>query len=107
MRVVAIIAGCAIFVISIFWIVTNIKSEACLARDQQRYESLISQAKGHYYENDNDLGKKQLADEIRDWNEDLASYRGYKESIWIGGFYPEKVEELEYIPYSIMDWKEG
>ncbi len=48
--------------------------------------------------NDNDLGKKELANEIREWNESLAHYRKMQINKWVNWFYPADTSELEYIP---------
>ena len=41
-----------------------------MAKKQQRYNSLVYQLENNLYDNDNDLGKKELYNEVREWNED-------------------------------------
>lgn len=39
---------------------------------QKRYEALTYQYENNFYDNDNDIGKKELISEIQYWNSDLA-----------------------------------
>ena len=63
----------------------------------QRYESLTYQLKNNLYDNDNEVGKKQLYDEIRQWNEDVAYGKKMQDNIWVGVFYPHIYDEFELI----------
>lgn len=83
-------------------IVSRIGVEGKLEAEKMRYESLVSQAENHLYDSDNNIGKKELADDIREWNEDLAKYKKMKEDIWLKDFYPMDVSELEFIPNDIL-----
>ena len=49
-----------------------IGADASVAKWETHYESLTYQLENNLYDNDNDIGKKELMDEIREWNEDLA-----------------------------------
>ena len=81
---------------------SEINKNSNLAANQMRYDSLIYQAEVLQYDNFTDNGKKQLADEIRAWNEDLAKYKYRKENIWTNWFYRMDADKLEFIPYDIM-----
>lgn len=63
----------------------------------QRYESLTYQLENNLYDNDNEVGKKQLYDEIRQWNEDVAYGKKMQDDIWVGIFYPHIYDEFELI----------
>ena len=63
----------------------------------QRYESLTYQLENNLYDNDNEVGKKQLYDEIRQWNEDVAHGKKMQDDIWVGIFYPHIYDEFEII----------
>lgn len=78
-------------------IFANVGSEGEIASNQQRYESLVYQLENDLYDNDNDLGKKELYDEIRDWNEDLARGKAMQHDIWVGWFYPNIYDNFEFI----------
>lgn len=69
-------------------IATNrIGAEAKAMELKERYNSLVYQLENELYDNDNDVGKKELYDEIREWNEDLAYYKNVQNDFWIGIYY--------------------
>lgn len=61
------------------------------------YESLVYQYENNMYDNDNDLGKKELMDDIQLWNETVASKRHGQNNFWIGIFIPDIWDNLEFI----------
>jgi hypothetical protein len=72
-------------------------AEAMVAQNHKRYESLVYQLENNLYDNDNDLGKKELYNEIREWNEDLAYYQNIQDSFWLGIYYPNVFDQFEFI----------
>lgn len=70
-----------------------------IAENMARYESLTYQYENDLYDNDNDLGKKELMNEIRDWNEDLAWHRENQDDFWIGIFIPNIFDQFDFIEY--------
>ena len=76
---------------------TNI--EAKTAKNQQRYNSLVYQLENNLYDNDNDLGKKELYEDIEEWNKDLAYYQKAQDDLWMGIFYPNIFDQFEFIKY--------
>ena len=97
------IAGIAFVVMLIVVIVNNVGVEASIEANKQRYESLIYQAENNLYENDNDLGKKELANQIQEWNEDLASGKALQDDFWVGIFYADIYDEFNFIPMTVLD----
>lgn len=77
----------------------RIGAEAKAMELKERYNSLVYQLENELYDNDNDLGKKELYDEIREWNEDLAYRKNVQNDSWIGIFYPKIFDQLEFIVY--------
>ena len=98
-----VIAGIAFVVMLIVVIVNNVGVEARIEANKQRYESLIYQAENNLYENDNDLGKKELANQIQEWNEDLASGKALQDDFWVGIFYADIYDEFNFIPITVLD----
>lgn len=88
----------AVLICIIALTIGNVSSISLIDRSEARYESLVYQAEANLYDNDNDLGKKELANEIREWNESLAHYRKMQTNKWVNWFYPADTSELEYIP---------
>lgn len=75
-----------------------IGADASVAKWETHYESLTYQLENNLYDNDNDIGKKELMDEIREWNEDLAYCKEIQRNFWVGIYYPNIYDNLEFIP---------
>lgn len=78
-------------------LIANSRAPFTIVVYRQRYNLLIYQFENNLYDNDNDFGKKELYDEIRDWNEELAWGKIAQRNIWIGWFYPNIYDEFEFI----------
>lgn len=78
-------------------ILSNIGIQGQIAKNEQRYESLIYQLENNLYDNDNDIGKKELYNQIQAWNEDLANGKALQHDIWVGVFYPNIYDHFEFI----------
>ena len=66
-------------------------------RYQVRYDSLMYQYENCLYDNDNDVGKKELMSEIQSWNEDLAWYKTMQRNPWIGIYIPNVYDQFDFI----------
>ena len=100
--VLTFVSGIAAAIMLIVIIVNNVGVEAKIEASQQRYDSLVYQAENNLYENDNDLGKKDLANQIQEWNEDLARGKTLQNDFWVGIFIPDIYDEFEFIPMSVL-----
>ena len=95
--VVSVICAFAVGIMIIVATVNNIGTAGLIALNEQRYESLVYQLENDLYDNDNDLGKKELYNQIQSWNEDLANGKQMQRDIWVGMFYPNIYADFTYI----------
>lgn len=72
--------------------------DASVAKWETQYESLTYQLENNLYDNDNDIGKKELMDEIREWNGNLAYCKEIQRNFWVGIYYPNVYDNFEFIP---------
>ena len=95
--VIAIIGFIVAIIMLIVIIVENTNVDAYVAENQMRYEMLVYQYENDIYDNDNDLGKRDLMEDIQEWNEDLAYYRKAQDDFWVGIFHPNVYDQFEFI----------
>lgn len=98
--ILSILSGASILIVSIMGFVVidaHTGVEAYIAKNEQVYNSLVYQLENGLYENDNDLGKKELYNQIEDWNKDLAYHQTIQDEFWNGIFYPNIYDQFEYI----------
>lgn len=96
---IAIIVGIVAVIMAFVIIDSHTNIEAKTAKNQQRYNSLVYQLENNLYDNDNDLGKKELYEDIEGWNKDLAYYQKAQDDLWMGIFYPNIYDQFEFIEY--------
>lgn len=93
----SMIFGIVLAVVVILAVVANISTDGFVESSKQRYNSLVYQLENNLYDNDNDLGKKELYDQIQDWNEDLAKGKALQNDFWLGAFYPNVYDQFDFI----------
>lgn len=89
----------AAIVMGIVILVENSGTDAKLEDLRQRGEILEYQLENDLYDNDNDLGKKELYSEIEDYNSTIVKGKAMQNDFWYGIFYPDIYDHLEPIDY--------
>lgn len=97
--------GIATIVISLFGILISLTFIICnyvgldgdVARYRARREVLVYQLENNVYENDNDIGKRELMTDIQEWNEEVARKKANHDDFWIGIYIPDVYDQFELI----------
>lgn len=95
----------SIFAVGLFGVVASvvilcvnyIGIDGDVERNRVRYDSLMYQYENYLYDNDNDVGKKELMSEIQSWNEDLVWYKTMQRNTWIGIYIPNVFDQFDFI----------
>ena len=96
----AVIATLIVVFSGIGIVLNHADADAQVARNKQIYESLVYQYENDVFSDDDDVvGKKELYNQIQDWNKDLAYYQSVQDDFWTGIFYPNVFDQFEYIEY--------
>lgn len=70
-----------------------------IASTNQTYDSLTYQLENNIYDNDNDIGKKELYDDVQRYNETIAKRKALQNDFWLGVFYPDIYDQFELIEF--------
>ena len=100
---IAVFAGLALVVCSIVSICIYSSADATAAEYNAERQSLIYQLENNLYDNDNDLGKKDLYDQITEYNKDVVSGRELHDKFLTACFYPDIYDDLELIEFDEAD----
>lgn len=93
----SVIAGIIVGIMACIIVFSHIDADAKIAKYNARYETLTYQYENDIYDNDNDLGKRELIADIQEWNEDLAYSKEIQDDFWQGIFYPNIYDQFEFI----------
>ena len=77
----------------------SVGSESYLASMQEKRNALVYQLENDLYDNDNDLGKKELYSEIIEYNCDVAKGKIMQDNIWVYNLYSDVYDNLELIEF--------
>lgn len=95
--VIAFLSFLVSIIMLVVIVVNNTNVDSYVAENQMRYEMLVYQYENDIYDNDNDLGKRDLMEDIQKWNVDLAYRRKAQDDFWVGIFYPNVHDQFEFI----------
>lgn len=92
-----ILSGILSFVFGAYSISVSAGEEGMLASMQEKRAALVYQLENDIYDNDNDLGKKELYSEITEYNCEIAEGKIMQDNIWVHNLYPNIYDDLELI----------
>lgn len=92
--ILATVLACSFFILIIVY--STVDGDT--VRNIQRYESLVYQVETSMFENDNDIAKKELVNQIQGWNEGFEYNRAMRNNVWFGLFFPDIYDHCAYIP---------
>ena len=86
-------------VLGVIAVSASVGSESYLASMQEKRNALVYQLENDLYDNDNDLGKKELYSEIIEYNCDVAKGKIMQDNIWVYNLYADVYDDLELIEF--------
>ena len=95
----AVVSFVASIILGVIAVSASVGSESYLASMQEKRNALVYQLENDLYDNDNDLGKKELYSEITEYNCDVAEGKIMKDNIWVYNLYADVYDELELIEF--------
>ena len=102
-NMISLLLAITAFVLSIVLggisIIARAGADAYLASMQEKRSALVYQLENDIYDNDNDLGKKELYSEITEYNCDVAEGKIMQDNIWVYNLYADVYDELELIEF--------
>ena len=94
---ISFLAACALLIEIAVLAVNYISVDGYVQKMNVRHDMLVYQYENDIYNNDNDLGKRELIEDIQNWNEDLASRKENQDNLWIGIFIPDIYDQFDFI----------
>ena len=95
----AVLFGASSVILGAIAVSASVGSESYLASMQEKRSALVYQLENDLYDNDNDLGKKELYSEITEYNCDVAEGKIMQDNIWVYNLYSDIYDELELIEF--------
>lgn len=92
-----VVGGLGIFISLTFIICNYVGLDGDVAQYRARREVLVYQLENNVYENDNDIGKRELMTDIQEWNEKIARRKADHDDFWIGIYIPDVYDQFELI----------
>ena len=95
---IAALGFAAVLISSVFLIAEHACVDANVAKLEAERASLVYQYENDFYDNDNDVGKKELMNDILDYNKQVLEGRNNQKDFWIGIYYANIYDQFELIP---------
>ena len=95
----AILFGASSAILGAIAVSASVGSESYLASMQEKRNALVYQLENDLYDNDNDLGKKELYSEIAEYNCDVTKGKIMQNNIWVYNLYADVYDDLELIEF--------
>lgn len=92
-----IIFGFVFVVLSIGMVCEYVNIDGRIEKYKTEYNSLAYQYENNIYDNDNDLGKKELMNDILEWNKNLTYMQKAQDDFWIGIFFADIYDQFKMI----------
>ena len=84
----------------IIMLITNLGAGANVERNKEIYNSLTYQYENAVFDDDDDaVGKKELYNQIQDWNADVKYYQSIQRDFWLGIYCPNVFDQFQLIEY--------
>jgi hypothetical protein len=91
--------GFATFVSLFTIILTHGTTKATIETDKIKYESLVYKVESGSYDNEDGSLRKDVLDEVEQWNEDVTSNKMLQRNFWIGIYIPNIYDDYKTIDY--------
>lgn len=98
-EILAFVSTIGAVILFVLIIIFQLSGRTSLESNKERYKALTYKIERKSYRDDFGLLKKEVIDEIQDWNEDLTFYKSNQRDFWIGIFIPNIYDEFELIDY--------
>ena len=92
-----IIFGLVFIFLSIGMACEYVNIDGRIEKYKTEYDSLVYQYENDIYDNDNDLGKKELMNDILEWNKNLTYMQNAQDDFWIGIFFADIYDQFKMI----------
>lgn len=63
----------------------------------QEYKDIMAQLENNFYDNDNEVGKREVIAEAQAWNKKVVRAKAMEKDFWFGAFYPNVYDQYELI----------